>query len=156
MQGNFPIFLLGALLILLLIAAISDLRTREIPNWLNSAIALLVIPFWFSIGLDPWPEIALRIGLATIILLVFALLFHFKMMGGGDVKMLAALTLWFTAGAVLKLLVIMSIAGGILTLAMLLWCRLKKNKNEIEVPYGVAIAFGGFWIIAEPFLNHFT
>jgi prepilin peptidase CpaA len=56
---------------------------------------------------------------------------------------------------VLKLLVIMSLAGGVLTVAMLLRHKLSKSGAELEIPYGVAIAFGGFWLIGERFLNQF-
>jgi prepilin peptidase CpaA len=76
-------------------------------------------------------------------------------MGGGDVKMVAAIALWLPAGAVLKLLVIMSLAGGVLTLAMVARQRLAKSDGQLEIPYGVAIAFGGFWLIGERFLNQF-
>ncbi len=55
----------------------------------------------------------------------------------------------------IKLLVIMSLAGGVLTALMLVRHRLAKSGKELEIPYGVAIAFGGFWLIAERFLNQF-
>lgn len=155
MQGGFSLILLGALAILLLLAAIGDLRSRTISNWLNGAIAFLAIPFWFAADLPLWPDVVLQIGVALLVFVVFALLFNLGMMGGGDVKMLTALALWLPWGAVLKLIVIMSIAGGVLTLVMLIGSRIRKNKEKLEVPYGVAIAFGGLWIIAEPFLNHF-
>ncbi|HWH18636.1 MAG TPA: prepilin peptidase [Allosphingosinicella sp.] len=156
MQGDFSTFLLAALAVMLLIAAFGDLRTREISNWLNGAIALTAIPFWFSIGLPVWPDMALQVGVAFGLFLLFALLFQVGAMGGGDVKMITALALWLPAGAVLNLVIIMSIAGGVLTLAMLAGRRLKKSEAPIEVPYGVAIAFAGFWVIAEPFLNQFA
>jgi prepilin peptidase CpaA len=156
MQGYAPGLFLGLLAVLLLIAAAGDLRTREIPNWLNGAIALLAIPFLWSVGLSPWPDMAIQLGVALGVFLLFALLFQLGMMGGGDVKMVAALALWLPAGAVLNLLIIMSIAGGVLTLAMLARKRLSKSEALLEVPYGVAIAFGGMWVIAEPFLNHFA
>jgi prepilin peptidase CpaA len=156
MQGISSTFLIGALAIMLLIAAIGDLRSREISNWLNAAIALLAIPFWWSMGLSVWPDMALQVGVALGVFLAFALLFHLGAMGGGDVKLVAALALWLPAGAVLNLLIIMSIVGGVLTLAMLVRHRLRKSEEELEIPYGVAIAFGGVWVIAEPFLNHFV
>jgi prepilin peptidase CpaA len=77
-------------------------------------------------------------------------------MGGGDVKLVAALALWLPPGAVLKLLVIMSLAGGLLTLAMVIRHRLMKPGGELEIPYGIAIAFAGFWLISERFLNQFS
>jgi prepilin peptidase CpaA len=112
-------------------------------------------PFWIFSGLSFWPDIVKQIGVAMIVFLLFAIAFRFGAMGGGDVKMVAALALWLPAGAVLKLLVIMSLAGGVLTMVMLLRHRAAKNEAELEIPYGVAIAFGGFWLIGERFLNQF-
>jgi prepilin peptidase CpaA len=86
---------------------------------------------------------------------LFALAFHFGMMGGGDVKLIGALALWLPLGAVVKLLLVMSVAGGLLTLAMVARQRLGRKQEKPEVPYGVAIALGGFWVIGEPFLNRF-
>jgi len=77
-------------------------------------------------------------------------------MGGGDVKLAAALALWFSPSSSLKLIVLMSIAGGLLTLIVLIDHKLRKNQGRPEVPYGVAIAFGGLWLLAQRFLNHFA
>lgn len=156
MQWDFSTFLLAVLAAMLLAAAVGDMRRREISNALNGAIALLAIPFWWSTGLSPWPDMAIQFGVALAIFALFALLFHFGAMGGGDVKMIGALALWLPAGAVLDLLIIMSIAGGVLTAAMLIRHRMAKNEAQLEVPYGVAIAFGGLWALAEPFLNQFA
>jgi prepilin peptidase CpaA len=49
----------------------------------------------------------------------------------------------------------MSLAGGALTLAMFVRHRLAGRAGKLEIPYGVAIAFGGLWLISERFLNHF-
>jgi prepilin peptidase CpaA len=50
----------------------------------------------------------------------------------------------------------MSIAGGLLTVAMLIRQRIARPGGELEIPYGIAIAFGGFWLISERFLNQFS
>lgn len=155
MPGVFADALIAILAAMLIVAATGDLRTRTIPNWLNGAIALGAIPFWLVSGLSVWPDMAIQIGVAFAVFALFALAFHLGAMGGGDVKMVAALALWLPLGAVIKLLVIMSIAGGVLTALMLVRHRLAKAGQELEIPYGVAIAFGGFWLIAERFLNQF-
>ncbi len=49
----------------------------------------------------------------------------------------------------------MSIAGGVLTLALWLRHKLARRTEQLEIPYGVAIAFGGLWLISERFLNQF-
>src|SRR5687768_7711303 len=156
MSGDLANITVAILAAMLIIAATGDLRTRTIPNWLNAAIALAAIPFWIFSGLSFWPEIVSQIGIALLVFALFAIAFRFGAMGGGDVKMVAALALWLPPGAVLKLLVIMSIAGGLLTLAMVIRHRMKRPGGELEIPYGIAIAFGGFWLISERFLNQFS
>jgi prepilin peptidase CpaA len=147
--------LLGLLGALLLAACWCDLKSRTIPNGLNLAVALLAIPFWWSIGLPLWPDAALQIGVALIVFGLFALAFAMGAMGGGDVKLVAAVALWLPATAVMVLVFVMSVAGGVLTLAMFIRHRLARRKEPLEIPYGVAIAFGGLWLISERFLNHF-
>ena len=156
MQGALSWFFIALLAAALLAAAIGDWRTRTIPNWLNGAIALLAIPFWWSIGIGFWPGVALQIGFALAVFGLFAIAFRFGAMGGGDVKMAAALALWLPFAGVVKLLAIMSIAGGVLTLAMVIAHRMSKAAGQPEIPYGIAIAFGGFWLIGERFLNQFV
>ncbi|HLL31621.1 MAG TPA: prepilin peptidase [Allosphingosinicella sp.] len=156
MQGGLSWFFIALLAAAMLVAAIGDWRTRTIPNWLNGAIALLAIPFWWSIGLSLWPGVALQIGLALAVFGLFAIAFRFGAMGGGDVKMAAAIALWLPFAGVVKLLAIMSIAGGVLTLAMVAAHRMAKASGQPEIPYGIAIAFGGFWLIGERILNQFV
>ena len=69
------------------------------------------------------------------------------MMGGGDVKLAAALALWFSPASTLKFLVLMSLAGGVLTLGVMALHRFKRREGRPEIPYGVAIAFGGLVIL---------
>jgi prepilin peptidase CpaA len=156
MQGALSWFFIALLAVAMLVAAIGDWRTREIPNWLNGTIALLAIPFWWSVGLSLWPGVALQIGLAAAVFGLFAIAFRFGAMGGGDVKMAAALALWLPFEGIVTLLVVMSIAGGVLTVAMLAAHRMAKAAGQPEIPYGIAIAFGGFWLIGERFLNQFV
>lgn len=147
--------LLGLLAAMLLACCWWDLKTRTIPNWLNLAIALLAVAFWMSVELPLWPEVALRVGVAFVAFWVFAAAFAMGAMGGGDVKLIAALALWLPWQAVLVLVFLMSIAGGVLTLGYLIRHKLAKREEKLEIPYGVAIAFGGLWLISERFLNQF-
>ena len=77
-------------------------------------------------------------------------------MGGGDVKLAAALALWFSPMTTVLFLMVMSIAGGALTLAIVIAHKVRSRAGRPEIPYGVAIAFGGLWIVAQRFLNHFA
>jgi prepilin peptidase CpaA len=156
MHGGLSWILIAALAAALGLAALCDWRSRTIPNWLNLSIALAAIPFWLAIGLPLWPGAALQVGVAIGVFALFALAFQLGMMGGGDVKMLAALALWLPPLAVMQLLMIMSVAGGALTAAMLIRHRMAKSEGALEIPYGIAIAFGGLWLIGERILNQFV
>ena len=155
-NGAFTEVLLGLLALLLIVAAVIDVRTFTISNGLNAAVALLAPLYWLGVGLDPWPGMAIQLAVAAAVFALFAVTFFIGMMGGGDVKLAAALALWFAPADTLKFLVIMSLAGGVLTLVVLAWHRFRKRPGRPEIPYGVAIAFGGLAILAQRYLNQFA
>jgi prepilin peptidase CpaA len=155
MQWGVSELLVLTLAAALVAAAVGDIRTRTISNRLNIAIALAAIPFWYVSEVALWPDVAIRIGVAAGVFAFFAAAFALGMMGGGDVKLLAALSLWLPPAAVVVLLVLMSLAGGALTLAMAIRHRIARREEKLEIPYGVAIAFGGLWLIGERFLYQF-
>ena len=142
--------------LLLLSAGIEDARVREIANWKNATIALLAPLWWLVIGIEPWPGMAIQIGVALLVLALFCVAFHFGQMGGGDVKLIAALALWMPITALIQLVLIMSTVGGLITLVMLIDHRFRKRSGNPEIPYGVAIAIAGLIGLREPLLNHFV
>jgi len=150
------LILLVVLGLILVSAGIEDARKREIANWKNAAIALLAVPWWIANGLALWPDIALQIGIAIVVFALFAAAFHFGMMGGGDVKMIGALALWFPFQPLVTMLIIMSLAGGAITLLMLIDKWLRRQSAQPEVPYGIAIAIAALLTIREPILNQFS
>lgn len=115
-----PIYygLLAVLAIALLFAASTDLRRRQIDNWLNAAIALAAPAFWWASDLPLWPDIALHLGVALIAFALAAGLFAIGQMGGGDVKLIAALALWFPPATFLQMLIVMAVLGYILTMGL--------------------------------------
>jgi prepilin peptidase CpaA len=162
---GFTEILLLTLAIILVVAAVIDIRTFTISNRLNLTVALLAPLYWWSIGLPLWPDAAIQVGVAAAVFAALAITFYIGMMGGGDVKLAAALALWFSPGSTVKFLVIMSLAGGLLTGVVLILHRMgrmrlpqdsENNSNKPEVPYGVAIAIGALWILTQRFLNQFA
>ena len=147
--------LYGGLALVLAYAAFGDLRARIIPNWLTLGIALSAPVMWWATGMTLWPGVAIQLAAAVTVLIIFAIFFAFNAMGGGDVKLIAALALWFPFAPFLQLLMIMSILGGVLTIIMLAREKLRNSDKKIEVPYGVAISLAGLWVIHERYLNHF-
>ncbi len=147
--------LMALLGLLMIAAAISDLRSRTISNELNAAMALLAIPFWIVSGLALWPDIAIQFGAAFAVFLVFAGLFAIGAMGGGDVKMIGAVMLWIPLPLFMPTLFVMAIGGGILSAVMLIHMKLSPSDKPVEVPYGVAIAAAGLWALHQQYFNQF-
>lgn len=141
--------LLAGLAIALLAAAITDIRSRRITNRLNAAIALGAPLFWWASEMTQWPDLALQLGVALATFAILTLLFAIRAIGGGDVKLLTALALWIEPALFVKLIVMMALLGGVLTLALIGWRHLRRRRERIEVPYGVAIALAGLWVIGS-------
>jgi len=156
MNVGFTFLLLGLLAATLVWIAVVDIRTYTISDGLNLGIALLAPVYWWAAGVPLWPDAAMQVGVAILVFLFFAGAFYLNVMGGGDVKLAGALALWFTPYDTLRMIVIMSIAGGLLTLVVLAAHRARKKLDRPEVPYGVAIAVGGMWLLAQRFLNQFA
>jgi prepilin peptidase CpaA len=109
--------LLGGLAIALLVAAVTDTRRRQIDNGLNLAIALCAPLFWWAQGLG-LVDIGWQLGVAVGAFAVLTGLFAVGAMGGGDVKLLTALALWIKPLWFAHLLIVMALAGGILTVVL--------------------------------------
>jgi len=148
--------LLVTLAILLLVAAVVDVRTFTISNRLNLCVALLAPIYWWSISLPLGWGVAMQLAMGAAVFALFAVAFCLGMMGGGDVKLAAALALWFSPAATIRFLVLMSVAGGVLTVLVMVLHKVRRSEGPPRVPYGVAIAFGGLFILAQRFLNQFS
>lgn len=144
--------LLIGLAIALLFAAFTDIRERKIANWLNAGIALGAPLFWWSNALTLWPGIASQLGVAVAAFAALSGLFALRMMGGGDVKLLTALALWIEPAWFLKLLIVMALVGGVLTVVMGALHLIRRRRQKLAVPYGVAIACAGLWVLGTHYL----
>jgi len=140
--------LLVALAIALLIAAFTDIRDRQIANWLNAGIALAAPLYWWASDLSLWPGVAIQLGVALGAFILLAGLFALRAMGGGDVKLLTALALWIPFAQFFELLLVMALVGGILTIVMGGWHVMRRQKERLAIPYGVAISAGGLWVLS--------
>lgn len=129
MQGGyFSYALLAALATALLFAAFTDLKRREIDNWLNAAIGLAAPLWWLASGYT-WMDVGLQLALALATFVVTCILFATRQMGGGDVKLLTALALWFSPAGFLQLIVLMALIGGGASVAMAFF-NLKRLPGE--------------------------
>lgn len=143
--------LLVLLAIGLLFAAVTDLQHRRIDNWLNLAIALAAPLFWWAGDLALWPDVALQVGVALAAFAIAAGLFAIGQMGGGDVKLIAALALWFPPPLFVHMLVIMAVLGYVLTMGL---GALRVGRSEVargsrDIPVLIALSFVAAVLIAS-------
>jgi prepilin peptidase CpaA len=119
--------------VLLAVATVCDLRSREIPDWISIAIGTIAIATsligWLGLTM-PW---VIAGGIAG--LCVGYLLFCFARLGGGDAKLIAALGLLVGPIGLPIVLFGMAIGGGVLSLIAL-------RRGQRDFAYGPAITAG--------------
>jgi len=151
-------------ILLLLYVAVIDIATRLIRNEVCLALALLGIVSQFA---NPM-HVTESLIAATILLLLLIVVYQRGWIGGGDVKLLAALAIGLPLMGVIQLLTITALAGGVLALVHLMMRLLPypklapagsslvrrvyaierwRNLRHAPLPYGVAIAGGGIWTV---------
>ncbi len=147
--------LLGGLAIALLISVYTDIRYRLILNKITLPIALGAPLFWFATGDYALSSIGIHVLTAMGAFLFFALFFRLGMMGGGDVKLFSALALWLTWFDTVRMVFYATLLGGAVTLIFLMIHKLRRKSGPPRIPYGVAIALAGLWMVSELYFNHF-
>ena len=101
-----------------MMACVTDIRSRRIPNILTVSAAVAAIGF--HVATAGTSGLFFALSGWVVGLLLFLPFFALGGMGGGDVKLLAALGAWVGPGDVFALAVYASIAGGVLGLAVAL------------------------------------
>jgi prepilin peptidase CpaA len=147
--------LLGGLAIGLLISVYTDIRYRLILNSVTASIALAAPLYWYAVGDLTLVSVGLRLAVAALVFVFFALMFRFGAMGGGDVKLFSALALWFDWVWVIRLLFVASLIGAAVTIIFWGIHKARRQSGPVRVPYGVAIAIAGLWVAGEQIFNHF-
>lgn len=168
-------FLIGALIIAF-IGAVKDVRVKRIPNRLtySGLLAGLVV----RLAVSGWP--GLRGGLLGVVLgggLFFAL-FLLGGMGGGDVKLMAAVGAWAGIMQTAYVVLLTAMAGGVLALVYIVSHKQVslaltntvellrhhmtsgfqthpalnvREPNSLRIPYGLAIAVGTLFCAGSAF-----
>lgn len=142
-------------------AAISDVRTMTISNRLTLALAAAFVPVALLLQL-PLAGWGLHLGLGLAGLVIGILLFALRLMGGGDAKLIAAASLWLGFQGFVAFLTYTALAGGALTLGLLLARKAfapyaaglpaplsRHLEAKGDIPYGVAICAGGLLAMTQ-------
>jgi len=140
---------------LVIFAALRDLVSYTIPNWISLALAAAFPVAALAQGLA-LPTLGLGLAVGVAALIAGMAMFALRWIGGGDAKLFAAAALWLGWPAALTYLAVTGIAGGVLAVALLSlrspllrpyvlngpgWFARLAEPGE-NVPYGLAIAIG--------------
>lgn len=146
---------------LLAIAAWRDVITRTIPDRIVLLVAVLGLALRSATG---WSPLLLSTATATLLFVVLLACAMRGLLGGGDVKLAAALVLGLPPETVWDFILITVLAGGVLglgyiagrrfaprrrpaatrhPLARFLAVETRRLRRGGPLPYGVAIAVGG-------------
>lgn len=157
-------------------AMVSDFRFLIIPNWVSILIAILFLPAAI-LGEFHISAIAVHYGMGLAIFIVGAILHYFRLFGGGDVKMLAAIAVWTGVSTLGGYLFLVAMFGGVLAIMVLVAARFQDVPainaipwlkgaagQQTQLPYGIAIGIAayvlsyldqGFVININKLLAHF-
>ena len=159
---------LATLPTLMIIAALIDVSSLRIPNWLTGLTALLFFPMALLTGM-PLGEFGWHLLAGASLFFAGYALFSFGLFGGGDAKLMAAAGLWFGTSQTMSFLILTALAGGLLAVAYGFWAIFVllldyhgtektdgtaagfiKSIKAItpKLPYGFALAVGA--ILAFP------
>lgn len=143
---------------LVLVAAASDIAMYRIPN----IVILMIIALYpiYVIAAPGEQEWLWSLGIFALTIAIGIPLAHFKIFGGGDMKLLAVILLWAGPALASPALVLSVLAGGLISILMLTKVRfviagaltsigresLGKMFLARNMPYGVGLAFGGVFV----------
>ncbi len=151
--------LAAACVALCFFAAIKDITTLTIPNWVNASIAGLGLVALIFSGL-PLMTMGWHLLIALIALAICMALFFTGVFGGGDAKMIPAVLIWVGPAGALSFILWTAIFGGVLAVLLLpirsvapggyvAGRQFASLQAGAGAPYAVAIAAGLFFTIGQ-------
>jgi prepilin peptidase CpaA len=167
-----PLIYLLATLGLLGFAAWRDISTRTIPDAVSIALALLGLTLRLTQGLT---AVAFSLAVAVCLFLILLACHARGLIGGGDIKLLTALTLGLPPIESYQLVTATALVGGVLAILYLALSRALAGarrpamttgrrrsllpriaavefwriRRRCALPYGVAIAIGGMLVVVS-------
>lgn len=153
--------LAGLFAVTLIVAMAWDAARLEIPD-AASLVLLAGFAAGAAVGGVAWSVVLGHVAAGLAVFAAGAALFYLGVWGGGDAKLAGAMALWLGWDGLAPWLLVVALAGGVVSLAVLalrrlpapapaategrLWLRRLRDPNE-GVPYGLALGIGGLTLI---------
>lgn len=134
----------------LIIISVIDLHHRIIPDELSFSGIVLGILASLVLGVPAWwssiAGVVLGGGIFWLIAWVYQLRTGREGLGGGDIKMMGMLGAWFGIENVPLIILVSTVAGSVVGVAMILW---GGKNSRAALPFGPFLAAGAvavlFW-----------
>jgi prepilin peptidase CpaA len=105
--------------------AICDLTSFTIPNRVSYGLAALFVPY-AAIGWSELPVLQ-HVLLGIVVFIILMVVWRLRWIGGGDVKFLAAISLWMGPSGLLPFMLLLTV----LSAAFILVLRLARQRNDL-------------------------
>ncbi|MFD2176222.1 A24 family peptidase [Veronia pacifica] len=119
-----------------------DIYVRKIKNKKVSLIFLLSILISFFNG-----HLISGVISFLFVLILGMILFKVRIWGAGDSKLSTALAMALTPEILPDALILTAMVGGVLSVFYLLLGKIKPEKKDRGIPYGIAISSGFYLVI---------
>ncbi len=162
-----PFIMLMIIAIAMLTTIYKDATTMTIPNWTSLLVLFgffLLVPFVWQ----GWAVFGEHLASGFIMFALGFVLFALGWLGGGDAKLMAATSFWWTFPDLIIYIFYTTIAGGVISLFILFgrqfvpakvlthpWLY-RLIKDEKHMPYGLALAFGAFVTLPQSEMFRFA
>jgi prepilin peptidase CpaA len=130
-------------------------RWLKIPNWIS--ISLCGLFLFYAVYLNTWMELSWHAAVGTGVFVAAVISYAFGIFGGGDVKLIGAVSLWAGPERIIEFAVLTGLFGGALGVLVLVarsivrWfpeiaCRpglvwnIARWGRDGTCPYGIPIA----------------
>ena len=115
--GGYCIVKFIVLVILLLLATVSDFKTYHIPNKL--ILSGLVLSFYFQFLRGSFLSVLNCLGILFLVCIVFLPIYYIRAIGAGDIKLFAMISCFLGMKQGMQVIVVAFIIGGVFSIIKL-------------------------------------
>lgn len=145
----------GLYALVLIFAAVTDIRVRRIPNWTVIALIVLYVPWVFVGPHVSWTSALWAFGIA---LLVTGGLYLGRIVGAGDSKLFTAAALFAGLQLIGPFALATALIGGLIAMGVMIvnpkrvmrGMTAKGREQQRGIPYGVPIAIAALLVMFVP------
>ncbi|MBS5934341.1 MAG: prepilin peptidase [Clostridiales bacterium] len=131
--GGHRIIKSTVLIILLVLATVSDFKTYRIPNKL--ILSGLVISFYFQFLEGSFLSVLYSLGILLLICIVFLPIYYIRAIGAGDIKLFAMISCFVGMKQGIQVIIVAFIIGGVFSIVKLFYYHIFRSQLQSLAEY---------------------